>query len=193
MELINLKDELAAVLNPKPVDAGIVEEEQTKQLNEWVDPGPRCAHCGRSHDQHFAFKAEKDGHKYTPSAGHKPLSQDEAERVGTIHLNGQGSKETYKKIDAVRKLPAADWKKWHKKKAEESLSLAQRHKTSADAAKVKLKSTLKKLNHHVLTKGVVNEKHVEEIRHNSHDVDHHTREAAKHEKLADHHLNKADI
>jgi len=92
-------------------------------LNEWVDPGAPCAHCGLSHGQHrvqfnkknpnVSFMNQDDewndlemknaeDHPYTPSKGYRPLSQREAELVGFDNLNVDIPNDIYDRINSVR-------------------------------------------------------------------------------------------
>lgn len=109
-----------------------LEIEQVKQLqqgvaegtlNEWVDPGAPCTHCGKPPGQHsvrFDRKNPKlrfinpddewndlemsnaEDHEYVPSRGYKPLSQKEAELVGFDNLNVDMPDDIYDRINSVR-------------------------------------------------------------------------------------------
>lgn len=92
-------------------------------LNEWVDPGAPCTHCGKSRGQHSVRFDRKnpnlsfidsddewndlemsnaEDHEYVPSREYKPLSQKEAELVGFDNLNVDMPDDIYDRINSVR-------------------------------------------------------------------------------------------
>ena len=96
-------------------------------INEWVDPGPPCAVCGRPHDEHrvkFDRKNPKlsfmdpneewndlemsnaEDHEFSPMDGYKPLSQREAELVGFNNLNVDMPDDIYDRINRARQRMA---------------------------------------------------------------------------------------
>lgn len=112
---------MVAMFPPTDFDLGKGVTEGS--LNEWVDPGAPCVHCGLPHDQHrvqFNRKNPKlsfinsddelndlamsnaEDHEYVPSEGYKSLSQKEAELVGFHNLNVNMPDDIYDRINRAR-------------------------------------------------------------------------------------------